>query len=78
MFDECLHLSLAEVAPARAGEPTSEALDPGYSDARVVHLDHRGGALQDPHVGLLQCGDDLVLAVGVVVVIAEYRDHRYT
>jgi hypothetical protein len=77
MADERLHLRLAEVAAALAGEPAAEALHPRHAQPLAPGVQDHALALQDVQAVLAQHRRDLVLLVAVVVVVAEHGDDRH-
>src|SRR5579864_9292598 len=76
MAHEGLHLRLTEVRPMGATEAATEALGSGHADPRAVDLHRRRLALEHPGAGVLEHLADLVFLVGLVVMVAQDRDHR--
>ena len=72
LLDEGLDRPLAERIEHAAVEAAGKALDPGEADAAdLVHL-----VLEELDAGGAQRPLDLVAAIGVVIVVAEHRQHR--
>src|SRR4051812_2807145 len=55
---ECLHLGLAEVARARAGESATEPLRPRNPHRGPADVDHVARPLQHPDAGVLEQSDE--------------------
>src|SRR5690606_2461279 len=75
--DERLHLELAELRAAGAGEAAAEAFHAGDADAAARELEHDVLTLEHRHADALEVRADRVLRVLVVVVIAEHGDGRH-
>ena len=76
MAHERLHLWLAEVTPGGSGEPATEALHPGDAKGGSSDVEDQPLALQNHHPCCLHPRPHLVLAVGVIVVVAQHRHDR--
>src|SRR5205807_8446466 len=76
MAHECLHLRFAEVTAVSTAKPTAESLGARDADPGPVDIDRGGFTFEYAHPCALEGTPDLVLAVGVVVMVAEDGDHR--
>ena len=74
--DERFHLGLAEVAAMRPSKAAAEALGAGDADPDAVDLQRDAVALEHVDAGGLEDPPDLLLAAGVVIVVAQHGDHR--
>ena len=70
---ERLHLRLPEIRGAHASETAAEALRAGYPEPPARQFENQAASLEDDYAAVPQHGGDLVLAVAVVVVVAEHR-----
>ena len=68
---------LAEIGDLGAREAADEALAADDADLDALDLDHGVRPVEHDDSGILQRRRQLAAAVGVVVVVAEHRDHGH-
>lgn len=68
---------LAEVGDLRARESSDESLRPDDADLEARDLENRVRAVEHHDAAPAQCLDDVCLASGVVVVVAQNGDHGH-
>src|SRR5581483_8627878 len=72
--DELLHLRLAELRRAPAGEPAAEPLAAGHAEPAAGQVQLDPGALEHVDAGQPQHPGDVRLLVALVVMVAQHRD----
>jgi hypothetical protein len=68
---------LAEVGKRRVREASDESLHAGDPDGGPVQVDRRRLPVEDTDAGFAECGDELVAAIPVPVVIPEDGEDRH-
>src|SRR5207245_7838003 len=66
----------AEVTALSTPKAAAEPLGAGDADANPINIDGGRLTFEDQNARVLEDPPDLVLAVGVVVMVAEHGDHR--
>ena len=74
--DERLHLRFAEVTAVRATKAAAKSLGAGDADPNAVDIERDRLPFEHPDVGVLQNPAHLLLAPGVIVVVAKDGDRR--